>query len=76
MSKRKKVVNKPLPSELGIAFRRLEDAADAILIAYAKNDGDRIGIVWDNLDAAFVLVKKALPGRYRALVRQIERENA
>ena len=55
---------------------RLEDAVEALLLAYAKNDGGMDSIDWDDVDAAFVLAKHALPGRYKALVRQIEKENA
>jgi hypothetical protein len=55
---------------------KLERAAEALLIAYAKNDDGGGNIDWDDLDDAFALATKALPGRYRQLVKQIEKENA
>ena len=59
-----------------INTRLLEAAADALLLAYARNDDGSGSIEWDDLDSAFALAKRALPGRYRALVKQIKKENA
>jgi len=56
--------------------RKLRDAAEALLLAYARNDGGEDSIDWQDLDDAFALAKRALPGRYRALVQQIKKETA
>jgi len=54
-----------------INTRLLEAAADALLFAYAQNDDGNGCIDWDDLNSAFALAKRALPGRYRALVQEV-----
>ena len=54
---------------------QLEQAASALLLAYAKNDDGQGSIKWDDLDAAFHLAKNALPGRYESLVAQLAKED-
>lgn len=52
----------------------LFNAVEALLLAYARNDDGAASIDWGDLDDAFILAKRALPGRYRALVKQIKKE--
>jgi hypothetical protein len=52
---------------------QLEEATEALLLAYARNDDGQGSIKWDDLDAAFILAKLALPGRYEKLVAQLEK---
>lgn len=46
-------------------------AVEALLLAYARNDSGEDSINWFYLDAAFALAKRALPGRYRELVKEL-----
>jgi len=55
----------------------MEQAAEALLLAYAKNDEGSGSIDWADLDHAFETAKLALPGRYEELVTQLtEAEHA
>ena len=51
----------------------LEAAAEALLLAYARNDDGAGSISWEDLDSAFTLAKEALPGRYEQLVEFLEK---
>lgn len=50
---------------------RLEAAVRALLRAYAYGGANDAGIEWEDLDEAFELAQKALPGVYEEMLKSI-----
>ncbi len=50
---------------------RMEDALDALILAFAYNHDGNGKIDWDDVTEAFEQARKCRPGKYETLVREL-----